>query len=676
MNKYLKFEYWNTCDLGNIYYQGGQHFWFYLNGDVLEPFHEDIEDGQEDGEGDFVPTYRRQMKRYKIRTALVPDYLIDAIQRMKLHDHIELTFKTGEVEQIYNLDIEVEWQFEKYCWQGTVTMTFDMDEKVVLGSCCDNLTVGDVIPPEPIPDLYWVADTGSDESGDGSYQNPWATLGYATTQATTSGDVIHVKVGTITETVQSSVAVGVSIIGAGDTSIIKAGAALNPMFIFHSAVQGTNGNQSISYVKLDGDLIAQRCLTVKCRSNVIMHHCTVVDFLGDNASVIDFDGRASGSAEPTIYATGNQIYECTFTNNSDDFPYVADVYYAYSALSIGGQNGMLIHDNIIDNVTGGRYGYGIKGIGGYFRGCKIYDNIISTNLRDETDVENYSFAIELWGLGKGGNEIYGNTCNGAIDLAGYGWNDAFGYGFALKVYDNTIILTNQIVNKNHESGLLFESGFSGGVYIYHNFVKNFSTGLVISLTENSLVQNIDGFYVYYNIFTEIANNGATMTGYGMQYTMVKTSASYTPAVNDFRIWNNIFYRADGTVQVYGINMVAKDSVTGVGADWSNISVNNNIWFNVYTPCKWEDQTIDFVEIDKNISHNATNNNRFVTCTVTNDTVVAMLTGDPLFASAVDYHLQAGSPAINAGVALGQAFITTDYAGDPIGAVPEIGCYKY
>ena len=39
MNKYLKFEYWNTCDLGNIYYQGGQHFWFYLDGDVLEPFH-------------------------------------------------------------------------------------------------------------------------------------------------------------------------------------------------------------------------------------------------------------------------------------------------------------------------------------------------------------------------------------------------------------------------------------------------------------------------------------------------------------------------------------------------------------------------------------------------------------------------------------------------------------
>lgn len=141
MNKYLRFEYWNTCDLGNLYYQGGQHFIFYLDGDIIEPFHEDTEDGQENGEGEFVPTYRRQVKRYIIRTALVSDYLIDAIQMMKLHDHIELTFKTGEVEQIYNLDVAPEWQFEKHLYQGTLTLTFDMNESVLLTSCCDNLTV-------------------------------------------------------------------------------------------------------------------------------------------------------------------------------------------------------------------------------------------------------------------------------------------------------------------------------------------------------------------------------------------------------------------------------------------------------------------------------------------------------------------------------------------------------
>lgn len=143
MNKYLKFEYWNTCDLGYIYYQGGQHFIFYLDADVLEPFHEDVEDGQENGDGEFIPTYRKQTKRYRIRTGLLSDYLIDAIQRMKLNDNIELTFKTGEVEQIYNVDIDVEWQFEKYLQQGMATITFDMREGVLLTSCCDNLIVGE-----------------------------------------------------------------------------------------------------------------------------------------------------------------------------------------------------------------------------------------------------------------------------------------------------------------------------------------------------------------------------------------------------------------------------------------------------------------------------------------------------------------------------------------------------
>jgi len=141
MNKYLMFEYWNSCDLGNLYYQGGQTFKFYLDGDIVEPFMEDTEDGQENGDGDFVPTYRKQLKKYRIKSSLVSDYLVDAIQRMKLHDNIELTFKTGEVEQIFNLDVEVEWQFEKYLYQATVTITFDLDEKVVIGACCDNLTV-------------------------------------------------------------------------------------------------------------------------------------------------------------------------------------------------------------------------------------------------------------------------------------------------------------------------------------------------------------------------------------------------------------------------------------------------------------------------------------------------------------------------------------------------------
>ena len=178
--------------------------------------------------------------------------------------------------------------------------------------------------------------------------------------------------------------------------------------------------------------------------------------------------------------------------------------------------------------------------------------------------------------------------------------------------------------------------------------------------------------ISYNIFDEIGQN-ATMTGYGMQYNMVKTSASYTPTISNIKIYNNLMTRAAGTVQIYGIQMVAKDSVTGYGANWVNVDIANNLSFNVYAPCKFDDQIIDTIRITNNIFYNATNDNRFVDCIVTNQNVTAAPDVNPLFVSATDFHLQAGSPCINAGVDVG---LTTDYDGRAVGNPPEIGAYEY
>jgi len=46
--------------------------------------------------------------------------------------------------------------------------------------------------------------------------------------------------------------------------------------------------------------------------------------------------------------------------------------------------------------------------------------------------------------------------------------------------------------------------------------------------------------------------------------------------------------------------------------------------------------------------------------------------DPIFRSTSDYRLRAGSPAINAGVDVG---LTTDYLGNPIIGLPDIGAYE-
>ncbi len=50
-------------------------------------------------------------------------------------------------------------------------------------------------------------------------------------------------------------------------------------------------------------------------------------------------------------------------------------------------------------------------------------------------------------------------------------------------------------------------------------------------------------------------------------------------------------------------------------------------------------------------------------------------GDPLFKSQSDYHVQSGSPAIDAGIDLGHM---VDYDNNPVprGVAPDIGAYEF
>jgi hypothetical protein len=670
MNKYLKFEYWNTCDLGNIYYQGGQHFWFFLDGDVLEPFHEEVEDGQENGDGDFIPTFRRGMKRYRIRTGLVPDYMVDAIQRMKLHDHIELTFKTGEIEQIYNVDVEMEWVFEKMCHQATVVLTFDMDEKIVVGACCDNLPIGEEEPePEPIPDIYWIAANGDDNSGSGTYTSPWKTLAYAATQATVPGDIIHVRAGTYYETVQTVLAPGVSILGAGPTSIIKSSVAgaiapwgFGPTIALESAVEGTNGNQSISYLYFDGDsYTADGAISIYRRSNVSIHHCTFSEW---HYFAARFRG---GAAPPTTYATGNSFhhntaYDCGGPNVS------------YGSLQIGGQTGMLVYNNDIQQPS--RAGVNQEGFpikycaGGNNRGLKIYDNILKCNYTGGDD--HWHFSIELF-ASEGGIEIYGNTCVGTIDFSNYlgsqGVNDDAGYGFAVKIHDNT--LGCDALTDFETYGITFERSLTGGTYIYNNNIRNVQTGITFSNPQDG--GDWEDVYVYYNL---IYNIGQTDGAYGGGILLGRLSDVYVLAINNWNFLNNVIADTSAGQATYGIRVRGGTSIA-----YNNLTIRNNIITAISqgdgSPIHLDHVNADIVSVENNCFYdNGTDAVTKATCVITNETNQNNITTDPTFVGATNFHLQAGSGCINTGIATGLAFITTDYDGDAIADPPEIGAYEF
>jgi hypothetical protein len=132
---YLIINFSNACNLGDIYYEGGltQTLWF--KSEPMEASFPQEEEGAKNGEGQFVRTFARQVKKYLVRTGTMPDYMVDVFNRMKLHDTIELTDLVGDTNDVYNLEVEHEWlNTDKY--YAKIELTFDYDETVVILASC------------------------------------------------------------------------------------------------------------------------------------------------------------------------------------------------------------------------------------------------------------------------------------------------------------------------------------------------------------------------------------------------------------------------------------------------------------------------------------------------------------------------------------------------------------
>jgi hypothetical protein len=197
-------------------------------------------------------------------------------------------------------------------------------------------------------------------SNNGSVSSSWLTLAYACTKARVTGDTIHVNAGTYIETAQSVLSAVVNIKGEGNSSYVKAGSALTQVILLSSSA-GTNGNQVIKGIFIDCDLLARSAIRIYGRSNVRIYYCTIAKTMRYGVTFADQTGRGHTTA-PTIWATGNRFYNNQMINCGRDL--WSEKYTQWqtdAALDISGQDGMIVEYNNIDNASGGRYAYGIKG---------------------------------------------------------------------------------------------------------------------------------------------------------------------------------------------------------------------------------------------------------------------------------------------------------------------------
>ncbi len=508
---------------------------------------------------------------------------------------------------------------------------------------------------------YYI-DPAGNNSNNGSSASPWKTLSYACSKVTASGDIIHVNAGTYPETAQSILAAGVSIEGAGNTSIIRSSIAPANTYtlVLSSATQGTNGNQNISNIRMEGGMTAYAAILVERRSNVSIHNCEFADFFSRG---IMFTAVGYGSdAVPTSYSTGNTFHDNKVTNCAD---YVSTGKFGdgLGNLNIGGQQGMLVYNNTIVQTDRGvdANGYCIKFASqGYNKGLEIYNNTLTKPAYDNST---WDFAIELWNS-RGGIKIYNNNIQGGIDIGGNTsiTNDAGGYGFAEKIYNNVIgFNTLQSVSEN---GIYVERGVTGGIYIYNNLLKNLNSAIVFYPGSTDVVENIN---IYYNVINGVGTAGQTNMGNATDWGTIDGSTSVT--YRNINFINNTIYAGTSGNPLSGIRF----NLTG---NASNLTIRNNIiyGFKVYPIYLQNSGSTSSVSVENNLYYGNGTNAASYYNSISSKTEQNNFVVNPNFVSpGSDFHLLTGSPAIGKGLAI--SGITTDYTGSSVKNPPSIGAYE-
>jgi hypothetical protein len=129
----FKIEYYHSSAVvGNI--PANTHFWMYLDGSIGEPVESVVDEGTEDGYKNFTPTFQKSTKTYTLETVLIPEYLVDAIHRMKYFNTKEITMINGDIEPMKNVKTSVSYPFDNKSL-AIAKIEFDIDEMIVVVDC-------------------------------------------------------------------------------------------------------------------------------------------------------------------------------------------------------------------------------------------------------------------------------------------------------------------------------------------------------------------------------------------------------------------------------------------------------------------------------------------------------------------------------------------------------------
>ena len=442
--------------------------------------------------------------------------------------------------------------------------------------------------------VLYVSVSGSDTTGDGTQANPWATLGYAASQAS-SGDTIHMSAGTYNIDSSVELPLGVSLEGdvpgnnedlatiltttiereledGGDHALVR--------LVSEGGVDipKVNGNQHISYIHFYGARKGSQAIEIQNRNNVSIHDCVINDF-----KCIGVGWRSTGLLDvydeaPTYFVTGGLFYNNYMKDNSY---YVG---YARGALFCGGLKDFEMYNNtIIEDCRTSITNDNLRGVPvkfwyycGWMVGCKMHDNVIerlgSTVYSNEDN--GWAFAIES--RRHSGVEIYNNTFVGAVDLV-EGFTGTYGgtkYSYATWIHDNEFIADpnpkENWGNVTYEQTAIILEGVSYKTTIEHNKITGYDGAIYFNVRDG-----VDDFTFEHNLCLEMGGPGA---GSLFRLDGIYTYDSTQPimGISEFIVKENVFESKSADVMGFGFDL------GHVMDDWQgyNIKILGNVVANV------------------------------------------------------------------------------------------------
>lgn len=506
-----------------------------------------------------------------------------------------------------------------------------------------------------------IATSGNDSNGTGTNRNPYATLEKAAS-VSMAGDIIRIEAGVYLFSAGVNIPRGVSIMGSDSGKVRLVANYTNrsqsdALLMLISSKSGTNGNQLISGITLDGNnLTAYQAIVVYGRSNVKIYDCAIKNFV--NAGLL-FRGNYKRIGQ-SVPASGNEIYNCRIDNCADRTTGLVG-----GGIVADGYAGMLIHDNISRsggrpvNHNGNNFSAAATNIAS---GLKIYNNKFYRPSTDGT--KDNSFILEMWDS-QGEMEIYNNEFHGGTQAIDLGGNDdkskgPFPYGYW--IHDNLFDAGTEFANLPIPLVVAIDYEGSGeNVIIERNHFRNYCYGIMITLgnvsqkgirnttIRNNLFENIGTAKVQFD--ADIFINGG-----GREETHGK--------ISNLDIFNN----THSSKSLAGLMIIGLKSVdTIVGLKYIN-NIVTNIRSHGYITFDGNSGHIDSIFIRNNISFNNSNGDEISygngAAPPVHFTHFNSIKKNPKLNK--DFRLTEGSPAIDAGLDVGLPYH---------GSAPDIGAFE-